>query len=678
MSFENQPQQMQQQYQPQYAPQQQQMQQQPYQYAPQQQQYSNPFTGQGQQYVQQQPDMSYNFQGQGAQDPESSSRTTTIVIVVIGVLVILIGLFFYYKTTQSTTAPATTTTTTPATNPSASSAPVDGGWSVPDPSACSAPCGGGTQIRTCSNPAPSNGGLPCPGNASITCNTQACASGQTPTINPTPNPPTDGSTTANTTNTPAVVPTPSAKANALKFTQVFAGTLPKGKTSWKDLKFSTQGGQLLILASMTCYNFAQDDPGHTPWSTYNFSLRLTKGSTSVLATALEIAKLNFFNNTASNHRTLPTIMTVQNLSAGDYALNIVTGNLNGAVVQLDANDTLQMAVIEIDPRYQSLVKFTQLADNLTLSASGLPPITYPTTISPMADVALIASWSSHNTRPILATYEMQLDGEALPTIVYTNEARQMKYRMNAVGVHTAFPTMFGTKSQVTTGTHKVQILDTTTPSPIIYTDSGDPFNMVAIETNSSTSGVTFTQVMRNKDASVVGNRIPWSAQYTSRGGALLIMASFSASFTTQNVLNTFELLINDQSVSTVSMFNNEMATITIPVLMHVPTTKYTGDITLAIRVPYNTVVTGDTALESASVPFARQCSMLVIESADIAPPANSRYASYKDLQVQQAICNYIESTKNHKNNRRRLQNRLQNISSSDKRATRRKSGKSRH
>jgi len=51
--------------------------------------------------------------------------------------------------------------------------PVDGQWS--DWGQCSATCGGGTQTRTCTNPAPLNGGLDCVGDASQACNTQACA-----------------------------------------------------------------------------------------------------------------------------------------------------------------------------------------------------------------------------------------------------------------------------------------------------------------------------------------------------------------------------------------------------------------------------------------------------------------------------------------------------------------------
>jgi hypothetical protein len=52
------------------------------------------------------------------------------------------------------------------------SAAIDGGWSAW--STCSATCGGGTQTRTCTNPAPSNGGATCSGAASQACNTAAC------------------------------------------------------------------------------------------------------------------------------------------------------------------------------------------------------------------------------------------------------------------------------------------------------------------------------------------------------------------------------------------------------------------------------------------------------------------------------------------------------------------------
>ena len=53
------------------------------------------------------------------------------------------------------------------------SSTLDGGWS--SFGACSTACGGGTYSRTCSNPAPANGGKGCVGNANSACNTQACA-----------------------------------------------------------------------------------------------------------------------------------------------------------------------------------------------------------------------------------------------------------------------------------------------------------------------------------------------------------------------------------------------------------------------------------------------------------------------------------------------------------------------
>ncbi len=59
-----------------------------------------------------------------------------------------------------------------ACNTQACVVPVNGGWSAW--SACSATCGGGTQTRTCTNPAPANGGSNCSGSSSQACNTQAC------------------------------------------------------------------------------------------------------------------------------------------------------------------------------------------------------------------------------------------------------------------------------------------------------------------------------------------------------------------------------------------------------------------------------------------------------------------------------------------------------------------------
>ncbi|OXE36096.1 MAG: hypothetical protein CGW95_09795 [Phenylobacterium zucineum] len=50
--------------------------------------------------------------------------------------------------------------------------PVNGGWSAW--STCDAKCDGGTQTRTCTNPAPANGGADCIGDSSRSCNTKPC------------------------------------------------------------------------------------------------------------------------------------------------------------------------------------------------------------------------------------------------------------------------------------------------------------------------------------------------------------------------------------------------------------------------------------------------------------------------------------------------------------------------
>lgn len=60
---------------------------------------------------------------------------------------------------------------------------VDGGWTdwADTGGACTATCGGGTkpQSRTCTYPAPENGGADCAGDASqdVACNTNACPGG---------------------------------------------------------------------------------------------------------------------------------------------------------------------------------------------------------------------------------------------------------------------------------------------------------------------------------------------------------------------------------------------------------------------------------------------------------------------------------------------------------------------
>jgi hypothetical protein len=59
--------------------------------------------------------------------------------------------------------------------------PVDGNWSAWVNGTCSATCGGGTlvQTRTCDNPAPQNGGVPCAGSSTqtVACSTDPCGPG---------------------------------------------------------------------------------------------------------------------------------------------------------------------------------------------------------------------------------------------------------------------------------------------------------------------------------------------------------------------------------------------------------------------------------------------------------------------------------------------------------------------
>ena len=73
---------------------------------------------------------------------------------------------------QNAPAAALTIGPTTTTSKMLSRAAVDGGWS--SYSACSKTCGGGTQTRSCTNPAPTNGGKACEGLSTQACNAQAC------------------------------------------------------------------------------------------------------------------------------------------------------------------------------------------------------------------------------------------------------------------------------------------------------------------------------------------------------------------------------------------------------------------------------------------------------------------------------------------------------------------------
>lgn len=91
---------------------------------------------------------------------------------------------FYNSGNGSIVTP--TPTPTPAPTPAPVPSPVNGGWSTWSTySVCTQTCGGGTQTRTrtCTNPAPANGGVQCAGNSLETqvCNIQSCVVIPTPT-----------------------------------------------------------------------------------------------------------------------------------------------------------------------------------------------------------------------------------------------------------------------------------------------------------------------------------------------------------------------------------------------------------------------------------------------------------------------------------------------------------------
>ena len=63
-------------------------------------------------------------------------------------------------------------TQTQSQNCNTQGCPINGDWSTW--STCNKTCGGGTQTRTCTNPSPSNGGADCSGSSSQSCNNQGC------------------------------------------------------------------------------------------------------------------------------------------------------------------------------------------------------------------------------------------------------------------------------------------------------------------------------------------------------------------------------------------------------------------------------------------------------------------------------------------------------------------------
>jgi hypothetical protein len=120
-----------------------------------------------------------------------------------------------------------------ASTPSNSLCPVDGGWSAW--SSCSATCGGGTQTRTCTNPAPKNGGAQCSGPSSQACNTQACnAAPAAPTL----------AGLYNSTGTVNYGTTVAAR-NAAGYREYAKATDPNGDNVDYLFYFETQAGTLI-------------------------------------------------------------------------------------------------------------------------------------------------------------------------------------------------------------------------------------------------------------------------------------------------------------------------------------------------------------------------------------------------------------------------------------------------
>ncbi len=137
------------------------------------------------------------------------------------------------------------------TNPVVPPIPVNGGWT--DFGACSATCGGGTQTRTCTNPAPANGGAACTGPTSQSCNAQGCPGPAGP-AGPAGAPGAGGAggnATANATNTinvtanAAIPSTPgnvgvgTSPAQVLGITQLPKTGLPA--LAWSALAFIPAG-----------------------------------------------------------------------------------------------------------------------------------------------------------------------------------------------------------------------------------------------------------------------------------------------------------------------------------------------------------------------------------------------------------------------------------------------------